>query len=190
MRTRRMRKAQRLAGRCASLAVAAFVTLGPDGLEAQSERGPSADEVATVPAVAGSTGPSFFGHAPDRRRLIPGFWRTHPFDQKFPELTWTNGLGVQASMWFGGAFINSYDGLSLIAGVERAWLRRQGDTVGYGIGYRAGFITGYDEQLIDWADDVPAVPFAGVLLWMQVGRVGVEAFYVYRAITLGSTLRF
>ena len=133
---------------------------------------------------------SFLGHAPDRRRLIPGFWRTHPFDQKFPELAWTNGLGVQASMWFGGAFINSYDDLSLIAGVERAWLRRQGKRVGYGIGYRAGVITGYDEQLIAWADDVPALPFAGVLLWMQVGQVGIEAFYVYRAITLGSTIAF
>lgn len=187
---RRTSNAWRLVRRCASVAGVACVALPPVGLAAQSEPGQFADERATAPAVAGSTGPSFLGHAPDRRRLIPGFWRTHPFDQKFPELAWTNGMGVQASMWFGGAFINSYDGLSLIAGVEREWLRRRGQRVGYGIGYRAGFITGYDEQLIAWADDVPALPFAGVLLWMQVGQVGFEAFYVYRAITLGSTLTF
>jgi hypothetical protein len=173
------------------LGLAACIVLPPTGLSAQAALPSSAgDEGVDAPAVPERDGISFLGHAPDRRRLIPGFFRTHPFDQRFPELAWTTGMGVQASMWFGGAFINSYDDFSLIAGIERSWLERRGETLGYGLGYRAGFITGYDEQLVRWADDVPAVPFAGMLLWMQVGRVGFEAFYVYRVITIGSTLRF
>ena len=109
----------------------------------------------------------------------------------FPELAFTRGVGVQASGWLGGAFLNSYERLSFIAGVERAWAEQSvGDVARLGVGYRAGLLTGYDERLASWADETPILPFVGLLGWAQVGRVSVDAFYVYRAITLEGSVAF
>jgi hypothetical protein len=131
-----------------------------------------------------------FGRVPARRRVIPAFWRTHPFDQKFPQLAFTRGVGFQASGWLGGVFLNSYDRLSLIAGIERVWAETTMSGVGLGAGYRAGLLTGYDERLASWADETPILPFAGLLGWIRVGRVSIDGFYVYRAITLESSVVF
>jgi hypothetical protein len=59
-----------------------------------------------------------------------------------------------------------------------------------GAGYRAGLITGYDEQLASWADETPVLPFVGLDAWVQVGRISFDAFYVYRAITLETSVTF
>jgi hypothetical protein len=59
-----------------------------------------------------------------------------------------------------------------------------------GIGYRAGLVTGYDENLVSWAEDLPIIPFGGIVGWVDVGPLGVDVFYVYRAITLESSIRF
>jgi hypothetical protein len=147
-------------------------------------------EGAGAAAAATSSHTGLFGRVPARRRVIPAFWRTHPFDQKFPELAYTRGMGIQASGWLGGVFLNSYDRLSLIGGVERAWLEARTGDVTVGTGYRAGLLTGYDERLASWADETPVLPFVGVLAWVELGRVSVDAFYVYRAITLEGSVEF
>jgi hypothetical protein len=161
-------------------------------VSAQDAGASSVDEGAG-PAVAPastSSGTGFFGRGSERRRVIPAFWRTHPFDQKFPQLAFTRGVGLQASGWLGGIFLNSYDRLSFIGGVERAWAQANVGGVVVGAGYRAGLITGYDEQLASWADETPVLPFVGLLAWAQVGRVSFDAFYVYRAITLETSVTF
>jgi hypothetical protein len=99
-------------------------------------------------------------------------------------------VGFQASGWLGGVFLNSYDRLSLIAGIERVWAETTMNGVGLGAGYRAGLLTGYDERLASWADETPILPFAGLLGWIRVGRVSIDGFYVYRAITLESSVVF
>jgi hypothetical protein len=159
---------------------------------AQDAGAASVDESATraVAPAATSSGAGFFGRGSARRRVIPAFWRTHPFDQRFPHLAYTRGVGLQASGWLGGIFLNSYDRLSFIAGVERAWGQANVGGVVLGAGYRAGLITGYDEQLASWADETPVLPFVGVLGWAEVGRVSFDAFYVYRAITLETSVTF
>jgi hypothetical protein len=164
----------------------------PLPVRAQDAGAVSVDEGAT-PVVAPASTPSgtgFFGRESERRRVIPAFWRTHPFDQKFPQLAYTRGLGLQASGWLGGIFLNSYDRLSFIAGIERAWAQANVGGVVLGAGYRAGLITGYDEQLASWADETPVLPFVGLDAWVQVGRVSFDAFYVYRAITLETSVAF
>jgi hypothetical protein len=160
----------------------------------RSARAQEAGAVAATAAAAapGSTrgGTGFFGRDPERRRLIPTIWRTHPFDNNFPELAYTRGVALQASGWLAAAFINSYDRFSMLAGMERAWVEARTGSFAIGTGYRAGLISGYDERLLSWADHTPVLPFVGLLAWVQLGRVSLDGFYVYRAITLEGSVTF
>ena len=135
-------------------------------------------------------GSSVFGQSPDRRRFIPGFWVAHPFDAQFPELDWARGAGIQVSTWFAAALINSYDRFSMIAGVERKWFDHRARGVGYGLGYRAGLMTGYDERLLKLARHLPALPFGGLLGWLDFSGIALDTFYVYKAITVEASFRF
>lgn len=130
------------------------------------------------------------GHDVGRSRAIAGIWALHPFEPQFPEVEWTHGWGLVWGQWFGATFINSYDERAFIAGIERSWASTRPGTVEAGVGYRVGLVTGYDERLIAWAKHTPVLPFGGLLLWSDVGPLGVDVFYVYRAITLETSLRF
>jgi hypothetical protein len=135
-------------------------------------------------------GSSILGHNPDRRRIIPGLFVMHPFDSQFPEVDWTRGGGVQFSTWFAAGFMNSYDRFSLIAGVERNWLTERAAGVDFGVGYRAGILTGYDERLMRLAGELPALPFGGLLVWLDFGRVAFDTFYVYKALSVEGSFGF
>lgn len=130
------------------------------------------------------------GERPDRDRIIGGLWAMHPFEPQFPELDATRGFGGLYGHWFGATFVNSYDVRTFILGIERSWLSLRRGVFGAGAGYRVGLITGYDERLIGLARHTPVLPFGGVLVWTQVGPVGIDSYYVYRAITLEASLVF
>ena len=130
------------------------------------------------------------GQSPERNRLIVGLWAMHPFEPHFPELDGTDGFGGLWGHWFGATFVNSYGARTFIAGIERDWLSLRRGPFGAGLGYRVGLVTGYDERLIGIAGHTPVLPFGGLLLWTQVGPISVDAYYVYRAITLETGLVF
>jgi len=148
----------------------------------------AADEIRAPGTTPRGTG--FFGRDPERRRVIPSIWNMHPFDSDFPELAYTRGVALQASGWLAAVFMNSYDRLSLMGAVERAWIEARSGSFAIGTGYRAGLLSGYDERLLSWADDTPVIPFVGLLGWVQLGRLSVDGFYVYRAITLEGSVTF
>jgi hypothetical protein len=58
-----------------------------------------------------------------------------------------------------------------------------------GVGYRVGLVTGYDERLFALANYTPVLPFAGLLVSADIGPLGIESVYVYKAITLEASLR-
>ncbi|MEX2048728.1 MAG: hypothetical protein WEB90_04050 [Gemmatimonadota bacterium] len=150
--------------------------------------------VAEVPGAPDSVGEAtqgtgILGRTNNRRRIIPALFVLHPF-YKFPEVSWSRGVGIQASPWFFAGFMNSYDRLSIIAGVEREWFARRVRDVRFGLGYRAGILTGYDERLLALAATVPVLPFGGLLAWVDLGRVGIDTFYVYKAITVEGSFGF
>jgi hypothetical protein len=60
----------------------------------------------------------------------------------------------------------------------------------FGAGYRVGLVTGYDERLVTWAEDVPVLAFGGLVGWFEAGPFGRDVWYVYRAITLETSVRF
>lgn len=130
------------------------------------------------------------GESPRRTRVIPGLWAMHPFEPHFPELDGTSGFGGLWGHWFGATFVNSYGDRTFIFGVERNWVDLRRGWLGVGAGYRVGLITGYDERLLEIARHTPVLPFGGVLLWTKIGPVGLDAYYVYRAITLETSIVF
>jgi hypothetical protein len=194
--------------RVASLALALTAAAGVAGASAQEDQGSAAaDETTVVAGVAvasptaesadadadeatNGSGGGILGHASDRRRWIPGLWGMHFFDRQSLELFWTRGGGVQFDGWFGAAFVNSYDALSLTVGLERDWLDARVAGFGIGAGYRIGLLTGYDGQLMKLADKTPVLPYAGLHLWVQKGPIGVDAFYVYRALAFEASIGY
>jgi len=160
------------------------------GSAASDETIPGAGEAARADDAPNSASGGIFGVASERRRVIPGLWGMHFFDRQSLELFWTRGGGIQYGGWYGGAFMNSYDDLSLIAGLERDWYRARLVGLEFGVGYRIGLLTGYDGQLIDLADKTPVLPFAGPHVWLQKGPLGVDAFYVYRALAFEASIGY
>ena len=149
----------------------------------------SPDTMPAAPAATGGGG-GIFGRTSERERLIPGLWGMHFFDRQPLQPFWTRGGGIQYSGWFGGAFLNSYDRLSLIGGLEREWLSFRTPLVGLGVGYRTGLLTGYDGQLFELADKLPILPFVGLDVWLQTGPIAIDVFYVYRALSVEASIAF
>lgn len=169
-----------------SVALGAPAIVGPDRLAAQ----PTAATHVEPQTGERSWFRSVLGASPDRDRLIFGLWTMHPFEPQFPELDWTEGFGGLYGHWFGATFVNSYDERAFILGIERNWFDTQRGRAGFGVGYRVGLITGYDERLVDVARHTPVLPFGGVLVWGRYGPLTIDSYYVYRAITLETALVF
>ena len=165
-----------------------FVLL-PVGVAAQSQ-GDSAGEAGIVPAQDGRGWTVIIGEEHSRPHITVGVWALHPFEPQFPELEWTWGFGVKSQQWLAATFVNSYNRRGFIAALERYWWVGDFDPVDVGIGYRAGVVTGYDEELIGLAGKTPLMPFTGLLVWTDLGPLSIDAFYAYRGITLETGVRF
>jgi hypothetical protein len=161
-----------------------------DEADADETAGPVASTETGSEEMATGGGGGVFGRTSERRRLIPGLWGVHFFDRQPLQPFWTRGGGIQYSGWFGGAFLNSYDRLSLIGGLEREWLTLGTSVVDLGVGYRAGLLTGYDRQLFNLADKLPILPFVGLDVWLQTGPIALDVFYVYRALSVEASIAY
>jgi hypothetical protein len=142
------------------------------------------------PVEAQNGGHGVFGAKVARPRAILGVWALHPYEPQFPEVTWTSGVGVAFSQWLFATFINSYDDRAFLAALERSWASGRVGRLNVGVGYRVGLVSGYDERLFAVAKYTPVLPFFGLVAWADTGPIGVDAFYVYRAVTLEVALRF
>lgn len=129
------------------------------------------------------------GRRESRTRAIAGVWALHPFEPQFPELEWTRGFGFVWDQWLGATFINSYGSRGFIGALERHWWMPSAGPVDFGVGYRMGVVTGYDERLFELAGQTPVLPFGGLLIWAESGPVSLDVFYAYRGITVESAVR-
>lgn len=173
----------------AAVPATAAAQAGRGGERAGEERPAAELPGDTVPDPSPEGGGfSILGRRAQGPRLIGGMWTLHPFAISFPRVEETHGVGLLWRGWFGTTFVNSHGNRALAAGVERVWWEPSFRFLSFGVGYRAGLVTGYDDRLLSWADDVPAVPFAGILSWVRVGPARFDAFYVYRVVTLELSL--
>ena len=161
----------------------------PSGLGAQI--GPQSKYSGLVSDIAESRDWKVLaGRNVSRPHVKLGLWALHPFEPQFPEFDWASGFGIKADQWLVATFVNSYDRRAFVVALERYWWSKQLDWIDLGVGYRVGAITGYTEELIEWADSAPILPFTGLLLWMDVGPLSIDGFYAYRGITLETGLSF
>ncbi len=133
---------------------------------------------------------SILGQRSGRDRVVLLMGALHPFESQFPEVEGRQGFGLHWRGWYVASFVNSYTERAYAAGLERDWYSVRDGATALGVGYRLGVVTGYDERLFSVARHSPVLPFAGILAWVDAGPVAVDAFYVYRAITLEVSARF
>lgn len=150
----------------------------------------SVGEAAHSSTAAASPTSSILGHKSGRDRVVLLMGALHPFESQFPEIEGRQGFGLHWRGWYIASFVNSYTERAYAAGIERDWYAVREGATALGVGYRIGVVTGYDERLFEVARHTPLLPFAGILAWADVGPVGVDAYYVYRAITLEVSARF
>ena len=161
------------------------------GSEVDAQVGPHSKHRGAVSDTVESTGWKVLaGRKISRPHVKLGLWALHPFEPQFPELDWASGFGIKADQWLVATFINSYDRRAFVLALERYWWAQRLGWVDLGVGYRAGVITGYTEELIEWAGSAPVLPFTGLLLWVDVGPFSIDGFYAYRGITLETGLTF
>lgn len=133
---------------------------------------------------------SILGARSGRDRAVVAIGAMHPFEAQFPELEGRSGMGVHWRGWFAATFINSYGRRAFSGGLERSWFTLERGPLGLGAGYRVGAVTSYDERLFALAGHTPILPYIGALVWGDVGPLALDAFYVYRAITVEVAVRF
>ena len=179
--------------RVAALVVYCVLEVGagmnPQGVAAQpvaDERGQPRGTDDVTPSDRGFL--ALLGRTPERARVIPALWAMHPFEPTFPEVERVRGGGLQFANWYAAVFVNSYDNWSVMAAIERDWYVLAAGWMDFGVGFRAGLMTGYDERLLEIAGDLPALPIAGPLLWVRAGPIGFDALYVYRAISVEGSI--
>ena len=125
--------------------------------------------------------------APDR--LYAGLWTLH--------LTRTeDGLSqhhLLALGWRGlylGTFMNSHDNRTWAAAMARSVVVLEGTDVGFSLGYRAGLMVGYDEQLTRLAGRWPAIPAAELVASLRYGRMGIQGQFAGIVTSFGMFIQF
>ena len=144
------------------------------------------------PADSGS-GSGLLGRPPDHLFGAGSMMLTvHPFidTSRYPLVTDNlDGGYLRVSQYFVATFRNSYGDRSWVLALERHWGSRSLSMVEFGLGYRVGIVTGYDERLIGFARHTPVLPIGGVVASINAGPVGGSMFWAYRAIALEGSVR-
>jgi hypothetical protein len=86
--------------------------------------------------------------------------------------------------------VNSYGARAFTAGIQRTLARSADALVAPSLGYRLGFVTGYDERFMGIAARTPILPLAQLVGDLDMGRTGVELAWAGLIATMGPSLRF
>lgn len=121
-------------------------------------------------------------------RLHVGMWTSHLSNvSKGLDANWLVAMGWRGV--YGGTFVNSFGRRAFAVGIERPLARDEGGSVDAGLGYRLGFVTGYDDRLIGLAAKTPVLPALQVMGDVAVGRTGVELAWAGKVATMSPFMR-
>lgn len=110
-------------------------------------------------------------------RLYVGMWTSHLRNLR-RGVEANSLLGIAYRGFYGATFINSFGDRAIAAGVQRTLVPANLDSSPSAtLGYRAGFVTGYDERFIAIAGKTPVLPFVQLVGMLQHQRLGVEVAY-------------
>lgn len=122
-------------------------------------------------------------------RLYVGMWTTHlKSDIVVLKNNWVAGLSARG--YFGATFVNSFGKRAFTGGWQRpitAVNRRQ---AGLLLGYRLGFVTGYDGRLMRIARKTPVLPLAQPFVSLDISHIGVEVSYTFVVVSVAASYRF
>jgi len=151
--------------------------------------------LAALPALAGAQshpggddGEAAATSQASEARIYLGMWTAHL--TKLGKGIRNNWLvAVSWRGFYGGTFVNSFGDRAFTAGIQRTLARGSEGAFVPTIGYRLGFVTGYDRRFLSLADKVPALPVAQLVGGVDHGRAGVELSWAGVVGSLGPRFR-
>lgn len=143
-------------------------------------------------AEAGQFGPPAPGksqRAHEPTRLYVAMWTTH-LRNKFVRLdnNWVAGFSHRG--WFGATFLNSFNRRAFTGGIQRTIKATAPRAVRASLGYRLGFVTGYDERFVELAKKTPVLPLLQPYFVLDVSHVGIEVQYTLIVVSTAVSYRF
>jgi hypothetical protein len=162
-------------------ATCSCLLLLPAALQAQA--------VSSDPATTTSEAEVYQPGARHSNRLYFAMWTTHlKHDVVSLHNNWAIGISYRG--FFGGTFLNSFGRRAFTGGIQRTIVSAEPRPIGASIGYRVGFVTGYDHRLMRIAGKTPVLPMAQPFASIDVQRVGFEVSYTFVVVSVAASYRF
>ena len=126
------------------------------------------------------------GKAADDRIYVGLFsYHIHPESRRNDNAT-NNQLGLSYEGWFAITFKNSFYHQTYAAGVQRSiYTHKITNRFDFNLGYRAGFIYGYDGRMSELFEKIKVMPGILPYLNFQSKKMGIELQYMITAFTAG-----
>jgi hypothetical protein len=165
------------------LVVFACAVLMPAGVLAQTA--PTAEAASVSP-----TDQEPRAAAPHHdRRVYFGMWTMHlRQDVLALDNNWAVGLTWRG--FFGATFMNSFGRRAFTGGLQRRLLTNGGHPIAASLGYRLGFVTGYDGRFMRLARKTPVLPLVQPFVTIDVQHIGFEVSYSFVVVSAALSLRF
>lgn len=165
----------RVAGTCACL-----------GLLTHTVHAQTPDTPAEQAALATTTASAV---RTDALRVYLGMWTTH-LNEDVVALDNNWIVGISGRGYFGATFRNSFGRRAVAGGLQRTVLSVAPRPIGVALGFRLGFITGYDGRLMRLARKTPVLPLVQPFVSVDVTRVGLEVNYTFVVASAVVSYRF
>jgi hypothetical protein len=101
---------------------------------------------------------------------------------------WVAGAAFKG--YFGATFLNSYGRRAYTGGIQRTLAATDRTNLNVSLGYRLGFVTGYDGRLMPLARKTPVLPLVQPFVVADAGRIGFEISYTFVVVSAATSFRF
>jgi hypothetical protein len=142
------------------------------------------------PPPAESPQPESGAAAPHHdRRVYVGMWTMHLRSQVLAlDNNWAVGLTWRGL--FGATFMNSFGRRAFTGGIQRRLLGTEGHPINPSLGFRLGFVTGYDGRFMRLARKTPVLPLVQPFVTFDVNHIGFEVSYTFVVTSAAVSYRF
>jgi len=105
---------------------------------------------------------------------------------------WSNdeALGVIWRGLYAGTFQTTHGPRGWSIGLERSWVDEKAGPFDMGLGFRTGWVYGYDQRLGWLAEEYPVLPFIQPLAYAAVGPLAIDAAWAWVVFSLSAAVRF
>jgi hypothetical protein len=124
-----------------------------------------------------------------QNRIYFGMWTVHLKHEVLAlHNNWVGGMSYRG--FFGATFLNSYGRRAFTGGLQRTFVLADARPIGATVGYRLGFVTGYDGRLMRLARETPVLPLAQPFAAIDIEHVSLEVSYTFVVISVAMSYRF